>query len=57
MADQAEKIWAIAKAHIVEGLEDWCKGWRPNGPSEHVIRQTLQRIRSMPLPQPKERAQ
>jgi hypothetical protein len=50
---QAKLIWTIAKQHIVEDLEDWSRGWRANGPSEHVIRQTIQHITSMPLPQPK----
>ena len=49
---QADLIWAIAKQHIIRGLEEWSTGWRPNGPSEHVMRQTLQFIRSMPLPKP-----
>jgi len=54
MANQAELIWQIAKQYIVEDLEAWAKGWRANGPSEHVMTQTLNRIRSMPLPQVKE---
>ena len=53
MATQAELIWKIATQFIVEDLEEWSKGWRPNGPSEHVMRQTINRIRNTPLPQPK----
>jgi len=57
MGNQAEKTWRIAMEHAAQGLEEWSKGWRaknPNGPSDHVMQQTVAFLRRMPLPQVKE---
>ena len=45
-----DEIWVASKKHICAMIEEYTQDWRPNGPSEHVARAIMAKIRAMPIP-------
>lgn len=46
-----ELYWTAAIDRIVSEIEEYSKSWRANGPSEHVARAIIAKIKTMPVPQ------